>query len=76
MTRATIKESKREIIVSIFRLGQPPKILTYFINLGTVSRRSYLQEEDDPFNYIAKNREQLVRENEELLKKMKELEVY
>ena len=76
MTRATIKESKREINVSIFRLGQPPKILTYFINLGTVSRRSYLQEEDDPFNYIAKNREQLVRENEELLKKMKELEVY
>jgi hypothetical protein len=72
----TIKESKREIIVSVFRLGQTPKILTYFINLGCVSRRSYLQKEDDPFNYIAKNREQLVRANKELLKKMKKLEVY
>ena len=72
MTRATIKGSKREIIVSVFRLARPPKILTYFLNLGTVSKRSYIQEADDPFNYIAKNRDQLVKENEDFLEKIKE----
>jgi len=75
LTRVILKESKREFIVNVFRLGKPSKIFTYFLNLGTVSKRSYIQEGDDPFNYIAKNRTQLVRENEEFLKKMKELEV-
>ena len=72
MTRKIIIESDIRIIVKVFRLGRPDRILDYFYNLGTVAKETFVVEENDLFNYIAKNRSQLVRENEELLKKMKE----
>ena len=72
MTRKIIIESDIRIIVKVFRLGRSDRILEYFYNLGAVAKETFVVEEYDLFNYITKNRGQLVRENEELLKKMKE----
>ena len=75
MTRYLKVHNSREIIVIIARRGKAIQIREYFLNLGSVSRTEYTQTKSDGFNYIAKNREQLVREAEELIKKTKKLEV-
>ena len=75
MTRYLIVHSSREIIVKIARRSKTVLIREYFVNLGSVSITEYTLTKSDGFNYIAKNREQLVREAEELIKKTKKLEV-
>lgn len=78
MVRKIIIESDLRIVVKVFRLGRSDRIFEYFYNLGTVAKQSFIEEKNDLFNYITKNRKQLVRENEELLKEfneMKRLEV-
>ena len=76
MSRWLLFESEFRITVKIIRNWPIDKIIVYTHNLGNVHKETYKQVEEDLFSYIAKNREQLVRENKELFKKMKKLEVY
>ena len=75
MTRYLIVHSSSAIIFRIARRGKAVLIREYFINLGSVSITEYTLTKSDGFNYIAKNRDQLVRKNEEFIKKTKKLEV-
>lgn len=80
MSRWYLFESKRRIIVKVIRnklhgIIPPIKIIIYSLNLGRVSKEIYEEVELIIGDYIAKNRKQLVRENEEFLIKTKKLEV-
>ena len=80
MSRWYLFKSKRRIIVKVIRNRlhekiPPIKLIVYSCNLGRVSKETYEEVENIIGDYIAKNREQLVRENEEFLKEMKKEEV-
>lgn len=70
MSRGSLSESERQIIVKIIRKKSPVKIIIYHYNLGAVHKEIYKEEKREGFSYLAVNRDELIKKNQEALKQL------
>ena len=71
MTRFLLVESQIQIIVKVNRPRKlEVSVIIYHYNLGSVLKETYKEVKYEPFYYLAKNRNEILKKHKEILNQL------